>query len=118
MGAYVQESGRIGRDGSLSISRILYNAMLLRGGDHLIRSYVNETSCRRDMLMKIIFANYVQNALTNCHCCDNCAKSCVCSSCCNDWVVMNKDSFEKIDAASKGCQRNVCPKQKKSYMNF
>ena len=29
--AYVQESGRIGRDGSLSISRILYNAMLLRG---------------------------------------------------------------------------------------
>ena len=32
MEAYVQESWRIGRDGSLSISRILYNAMLLRGG--------------------------------------------------------------------------------------
>ena len=112
MEAYVQESGRIGRDGSLSISRILYNAMLLRGGDHLMRSYVNETSCRRDMLMKN-FASYVKNASTNCHCCDNCAKSCVCSSSCNDWVVMNKDSFEKIDAASKGCQRNVSPKQKK-----
>ena len=26
---------------------------------------------------------------------------------------MNKDSFEKIDAASKGCQRNVSPKMKK-----
>ncbi len=29
--AYIQESGRIGRDGSPSISRVLYNAMLLRG---------------------------------------------------------------------------------------
>ena len=36
--AYIQESGRIGRNGSTSISRILYNAMLLRGADHQMRN--------------------------------------------------------------------------------
>ena len=31
---YVQESGRIGRDGTISISRILYSAKILKGADY------------------------------------------------------------------------------------
>ena len=38
--AYVQESGRIGRDGSPSVSRIMYNAMLLRGADPQVVHYI------------------------------------------------------------------------------
>ena len=109
---YVQESGRIGRDGSSSTSRILYNAMLLRGADHLMRSYVKETHCRRDTLMKN-FENHVGNEPNGCHCCDNCAKKCTCSSLCNEWVLMNKDLPRQNDAVSNGYRRNVSPKQRK-----
>jgi superfamily II DNA helicase RecQ len=40
--AYIQESGRIGRNDSTSISRIRYNAMLLRATDHQMRNYIKE----------------------------------------------------------------------------
>ena len=37
--SYVQESGRIGRNGERSISRILFNNMLLRNCDQKVRVY-------------------------------------------------------------------------------
>ena len=87
--AYIQESGIIGRNGSTSISRILYNAMLLRGADHQMRNYIKETQCRRHSLMKN-FENYKQEKSSGCQCCDNCAKSCTCTQLCIiNWVQMN-----------------------------
>ena len=59
MEAYVQDSGQIRPDGSLSTSRILYNAMLLRGGEHLMRSYM-QTMCRMHRLIVIVVIT-VQN---------------------------------------------------------
>jgi superfamily II DNA helicase RecQ len=89
LGAYIQESGRIGCNGSTSISRILYNAMLLRGADHQMRNYIKEIQCGRHSLMKN-FENYKQEKSHGCQCCDNYTKSCTCTQLCNiNWMQMN-----------------------------
>lgn len=107
---YIQESGRIGRNGSTSISRILYNAMLLRGADHQMTNYIKELECRRHSLMKN-FENYEQESSTGCLCCDNCAKLCTCSPLCNDWVAMKIITKQtSVEAIKKA--RNVSPEQK------
>ena len=111
--AYIQESGRIGRNGSTSISRILYNAMLLRGADHQMRNYIKETQCRRHSLMKN-FENYKQEKSSGCQCCDNCAKSCTCTQLCNiNWVQMNTTTTRQTRVEPIIKTRNVSPEQKK-----
>ena len=112
--AYVQESGRIGRDGSPSVSRILYNAMLLRGANQQMRNYVRETQCRRNSLMKH-FEKYIPHKSVCCHCCDNCIQHCKCGSSCNhEWILMNNDYARKVtNAAPSVNPRKVSPEQRK-----
>ena len=110
--AYVQESGRTGRNGCSSISRILYNAMLLRGADHYMKTYIKETACRRHNLMRN-FGNYAEQEINGYQCCDNCAKSCSCSLSCNNWVVMNTATIKQPTATQPLRTRNVCSEQKK-----
>lgn len=75
---YAQESGRIGRDGADSISRILYNAKMLKGASPQMASFIKGSHCRTQGLMKY-FENYEEKASLGCKCCDNCAKLCQCS---------------------------------------
>ena len=109
--AYIQESGRIGRDGSPSISRVLYNAMLLRGADHQVANYIKGSQCRRHSLMSN-FEKYKPASSSNCMCCDNCSKSCTCSMSCNDWVSMKTSAPKQDDAIATKKIRNVSPEQK------
>lgn len=108
--AYVQESGRIGRDGSPSTSRILYNAMLLRGTDSKVANYIKDVQCRRHSLMSK-FENYEPESFGGCMCCDNCAKSCTCSLACNEWVAINTSAAKQNNVEVKKA-RNVSQKQK------
>ena len=108
--AFVQESGRIGRNGQLSISRIIYNALLLRGADPQVKSFIHETQCRRQQLMKH-FGHHVPKESNGCHCCDNCAKLCNCSQSCMAWTVMIWNN--KVTDKTTRETRNVSPEQKK-----
>lgn len=71
----MQESGQIGQDGSPSTSRILFNAMLLRGTDSKVANYTKDVQCRRHSQMSK-FKNYEPESFGGCMWCDNFAKSC------------------------------------------
>ena len=46
--SYIQESGRVGRDGKLSKSYILYQGILLGHVENSIKEYLKTTKCRRE----------------------------------------------------------------------
>ena len=91
--SYIQESGRIGRDGKTSVSRIFYSNTLLRGCDSKIRDYISTKTCRTKELMKHFHIHeQSQSEKAKCSCCDNCTQICHCSdNSCHSWsVVPNK----------------------------
>ena len=110
---YVQESGRIGRDGTVSVSRILYSAKLLKGAEHQIVNFIKGSTCRRQELMKK-FDSYQEKNFSGCKCCDNCAKLCNCSDICCDWITIQKSynpkEFSCISGHNK--KRTVSEEQK------
>ena len=79
--SYVQETGRVGRNGQLSTA-ILLHTNKLKHLNQTMQCYVrNETSCRRDVLFQY-FDDYIHPVdLTGCLCCDVCAITCTCINC-------------------------------------
>lgn len=79
---YMQESGRVGRDGKPSNAVILYHSNALRGnvGDDSKEYLRNIDSCRRLMLLKY-FGEELKTAVARHSCCDICLKSCDCGLC-------------------------------------
>lgn len=78
--AYLQESGRVGRDGKPSKSFILYQGTLLGHVEKNIKEYLSAKECRRKILMEHFgFGLWDVDAPKNLHlCCDNCAIRCAC----------------------------------------
>lgn len=110
---YVQESGRIGRDGADSISRILYNEKLLKGASHQMVSFIKGSYCRRQGLMKY-FEHFEEKELQGCNFCDNCAKLCQCSEFCCNWISMVYDTLKLSNSVTPthGRERIVSVEQK------
>ena len=75
--AYLQESGRCGRDGEQSDALLLYNGITSKVAEADMKSYINSTSCQRQFLL-----NHFGLKNVNCPaghlCCDICGDSCQC----------------------------------------
>lgn len=84
--SYLQESGRIGRNGAPSISRVIYNNLLLRGCSPKVKEFLNLQSCRRVYINSAF--SVTTTTVEGCNCCDVCANKCICSSTCALWSIL------------------------------
>ena len=74
--AFVQETGRDGRDGHQSNSFLLYHGMLLNHVEGDIKLFIKSTDCRRKAILEH-FDNDNERPLKHL-CCDHCANNCDC----------------------------------------
>ena len=79
--SYVQEVGRAGRNGNLSVAHLLHTKKH-KQLDNTMKEYLcNESTCRRDILFKNFEGYQHPTDLPDCLCCDVCSDSCQCSNC-------------------------------------
>ena len=82
MEAYVQETGRAGRDGLPALALLLHKKSYDRYTDKVMLDYIsNKTVCRRDKLFEKFDAYSHRDMGTSCLCCDICLTSCHCKNC-------------------------------------
>ena len=99
---FVQESGRVGRDGNISHACVLYHPYCNIGKNMSTESkaFVKLNSCRRQHLLDYFGTEQPDNVITPEHnCCDICTSKCTCSGnhelCCaiaEMWFDHNCDS--------------------------
>ena len=78
--AYMQESGRCGRNGEQSKAVLLYNSITIRTADSDMKEYVHSTMCRHQQLLHH-FSTPVGTKILKGHlCCDICATNCACNN--------------------------------------
>ena len=78
--AYVQESGRCGRDGEQSHAVVLFNAKLCTHVEENMKEYLISEDCRRKLLRHPFDQTTSSLVSPVSHlCCDNCARNCKCN---------------------------------------
>ena len=79
---YLQQIGRVGRDGTQSHSVLLYHGQQLRKVTPEMLSFVKNTEiCRRKMLKTLYGDKNCETEIKGCRCCDICFKDCRCGHC-------------------------------------
>ena len=75
--AYLQESGRCGRDGKQSDAILLYNGVNAKAADAEMKKYLESSTCRRQFLLKHFGVRNLECPPGHL-CCDICTNSCQC----------------------------------------
>ena len=83
---FLQESGRVGRNGNKSVGVLLYHSYQLQNVDDDIKSLLKETTCRRLSIMNCFVKSQELEEIKSRHykkhdCCDLCEKKCDCKQC-------------------------------------
>lgn len=78
--SFVQESGRIGREGKPSVSRLFHTITLTGKVDTKMKEFVHsKDQCRRKILLSLFSNSTSAEYGCGCECCDICALKCECS---------------------------------------
>ena len=77
--AFIQETGRAGRDGKPSFSFLLYKGLMLNHVERDIKDYLKTKECRRKTLLKQFGIENITISGPLHTCCDNCAQRCHCN---------------------------------------
>ncbi len=119
MEALLQETGRLGRDGSSTISYVLYNGILSTRCDGKMKELLHQELCRRREIGKNFSSFSSLEVPKQCMCCDNCAMQCDCG----DECVKGDGKFTLFSAKAEAERalptrhRNVSKQQKEDLMS-
>ena len=75
--AFMQESGRAGRDGTQSTAYMLYQSFQLAHVEKDMKTYINSKDCRQTFLLSFFDVTFCPIAPLHL-CCDNCSLICNC----------------------------------------
>ena len=117
--AYIQESGRAGRNGNQSVEFVMYQGLLLNHVDKQMKNYVKTKDCRRKTLLQS-FDNFESMKFPDVKhlCCDNCAVTCNCSEPdCGKLLAFPCD-VQKEESSSPSTSRPVSAEQTKTVQEL
>lgn len=107
--SYIQESGRAGRDGSLSVSYLVYQSYQLSHVEQDMKLYLKTSECRRKYLLQFFDVQF--SPKTPLHlCCDNCSIICKCGDADCKILSYPAPSIEP-SGTNSGMHRNVSSEQ-------
>ena len=112
--SYIQECGRVGRDGNNSISYLIYNGLLTSKCSDDMKEFVHSKECRRECISKNFVTSSLNDLKDTCSCCDICAMKCLCS--CSEKCIKSLQLSFNVPKSSDSCPqktRNVTTQQKK-----
>lgn len=111
--AFIQETGRAGRDGKPSFSYLVYKGLMLNHVEKDIKEYLKTKECRRKTLLKHFGIEHLTISGSIHTCCDNCVSRCNCSATeCSNYTLFVVDDNTHLESSLQK-KRQVNDSQKK-----